>query len=109
MAGLEDVLGVAGFWLFLILLIFRTPLKEKLMNAAPKPHAEIAEMKTRMQELEARVNSMGAEILELQDLQDFDRKLLGKTAKPSALSSAAKSSLTSTSGVAGRTTLPLKK
>lgn len=85
---LEGIIAISGFWLFLILLVFRGAIKERLIKAEGPllPQAnkgELAEMKARLLTLEARVTAMNHEILELQEGQDFDRRLLGNTEKAS--------------------------
>ena len=86
MHGLEEVLAVGGFWLCMILLIFRTAIKERIISAPAKNNVELSEMKTRMQALENRIAIMNTEILELREVQDFDRRLSGKSESMSLLS-----------------------
>ena len=105
---IEGILAVGGFWIFLILLVFRGAIRERLSKAEGPLLAtnkgEISEMKARLATLEARVTAMNHEIMELQDGADFDRKLLGKNEKenrviPSAGISSAKALTTSPSAL----------
>jgi len=103
MNGLEDVLATSGFWLCAILLIFRGAIKERILNAPAKSSAELAEMKAKIQALESRVTLLTTELLEVREVQDFDRRLANK---PERL--AVPRSVTTTSGGAGKLTLPQK-
>src|SRR5262249_55059954 len=111
---IEGILGIGGFWLCMILLIFRGAIRERLVNApAPANKGEIAELKARLLTLEARVTAMNGEILELQEVQDFDRQLLGKNERKTAtaigtaaavspVATVAKSTITASPFAAGR-------
>lgn len=104
---IEGILAVGGFWLCMILLIFRGAIKERLINAPPRNNGEIAEMKARLLTLEARITAMNGEILELQEGQMFDKKLLGANDKKSAPTGSPKL-VTSSSSSSGRTGSLLK-
>ncbi len=103
MNGLEDVLATSGFWIFAILLIFRGAIKERILNAPAKSSSEIAEMKAKIQALEASVTMLTTELLEVREVQDFDRRL---GTKPDRLSASPTRSVTTSSGGAGRLTVP---
>ncbi len=104
-----DVLAVSGFWLCMILLIFKGAIKERILLSAPAKadQNEIAEMKRRIQALEGRAAVMSAELSELRELQDFDRKLLGKNEKQPALGQSART-ITTSAASSSRPALPLK-
>jgi len=103
---IEGILAIGGFWLCMILLIFRGAIKERLINAPPKNVGEITEMKARLLTLEARVTAMNGEILELQEGQMFDKKLLGNSEKKQAAGTP--KLVTSSASSSGRTGSLLK-
>lgn len=103
MQGLEDVLAVSGFWLCMILLVFRGPIKEWILKKPDKNTTEITELKTRLQALEGRIAVMNTEILELREVQDFDKRL----SAASGTATSARTPTTSPVG-AGRLKLPQK-
>jgi hypothetical protein len=75
---LVDILAVGGFWFFLTALVFRGAIKEKYLKAGTST-AQVNELNARVAALEARIALMGTEMSELKEIQDFDRKLLGKS------------------------------
>jgi hypothetical protein len=105
MESLESILAVSGFWLFLILFVFRGAIKERLSRVPTRNDAELAEMKKRLQALEGRIAIMNNEILELREVQDFDRRLAADSEKASTISTR---SLTTSGAASGKRGLPLK-
>ncbi|WP_457836130.1 hypothetical protein, partial [Staphylococcus aureus] len=71
--------------------MFKGVIKQRILLSAPAKadQSEIAEMKRRIQALEGRAAVMSTELHELRELQDFDRKLLGRGDKPSVLGQSA--------------------
>lgn len=78
MHGVVDILAVGGFWFFLTALVFRGAIKEKYLKAGLS-NSEIKDLNARVAALESRLALVGSEMAELREIQDFDRKLLGKS------------------------------
>ncbi len=101
MHGLEGVLATGGFWLCMILLIFRSAIRQRILSVPTKDTVALDEMKAHIKALELRLNLMTTELEELREVQNFDRRL---AAKPLATG---RTITTSVAG-AGKLTLPQK-
>jgi hypothetical protein len=108
MNNLVDVLATSGFWSCVILFMFRGAIKERILRAPTRQSTELAEMKARLQALEGRIAVMNTEILELREVQDFDRRLAGKPERPvlPVARTATAVTATASAAAAGRLKLP---
>ena len=72
---MTQVLAVAGFWTFMILLLFR-----KRFNA-PAPSAELEQLRERVRQLEQTVGQLQSRVIALDEGHDYTLKLLKEPAE----------------------------
>ena len=78
---MEGILGVIGFWLFMILFVLKKPLTEYLDRQKTVPNKDVEQLSERVLQLESVIGTLTKDMLEMKDTTEFAQKLLTDSSK----------------------------